>query len=251
MLPFVVAGGGDPLSVVKRGPCPLELPGLGQCRTQAYVEPPESRIARLGSSAAARSSRFTAARSSPRSWAARPAVSRCPAARTCQAQSTAPRRAAVRGGSGRTVRGGNRGSLRAGGPVRGRPTRASRRSGGGARRGVTWGSRGKPPAGSGCGGSRTPPPGLYRASLCCTRPFAISVLEVAAKRVARLGREQLPDRLHAEVLTDDRRAGQNAAGPRPRDAAAARSSRAWIVGGSTGRISLPVCSLREAASCSR
>ena len=42
MLTFVADGGGDPLSVVERGPCSLELAGLGQRHAQAYVEPRES-----------------------------------------------------------------------------------------------------------------------------------------------------------------------------------------------------------------
>ena len=41
-------------------------------------------------------------------------------------------------------------------------------------------------------------------------------LEVAAERAARLGREQFPDRLHAEVLADDGRAGEHAACSRPK-----------------------------------
>lgn len=40
-------------------------------------------------------------------------------------------------------------------------------------------------------------------------------LEIAVERVARLGRKQLSDRLHAEDLADDGRAGEHAAGSRP------------------------------------
>src|SRR6266536_5023761 len=39
-------------------------------------------------------------------------------------------------------------------------------------------------------------------------------LEIAGERVACLGRKQLSNCLHAEVLTDDGRAGQHAAGSR-------------------------------------
>ena len=41
-------------------------------------------------------------------------------------------------------------------------------------------------------------------------------LEVAAERVARLGRKQFPDRPLAEVLADDGGPGEDAAGTRPK-----------------------------------
>jgi len=71
--------------------------------------------------------------------------------------------------------------------------------------------------------------------LVLQEPLRDEGLEVAAERAAGLWRQQFPDRLYREVLTSDGRA----------------PSRASIVGGSTGQISLPGCSLSEAANCSR
>jgi hypothetical protein len=75
-------------------------------------------------------------------------------------------------------------------------------------------------------------------------------LEVAAERASGLWRQQFPDRLYREVLPDDGRPGSTLLAPGPRRCRRA-PSRAWIVGGSTGQISLPACSLSETASCSR
>ena len=77
---------------------------------------------------------------------------------------TGLRRAAIRSDSGRTVRGGSRGSPGVGWPDPRARTRASRRNGGAVRREVTWGSPGRPLPGSGCGGSCTPLQGACRTA---------------------------------------------------------------------------------------
>ena len=49
-----------------------------------------------------------------------------------------------------------------------------------------------------------------------TSPFAMRVWRLRLERTAGLWREQFPDRIYSEVLTDDSRAGEHAACSRPK-----------------------------------